>query len=192
MTDLHLVPFLFEGDSLIRVEDRNGDPWFVATDVCRTLGIRNAAQAVLPLDEDEKGICSIDTPGGVQELLVVSEGGLYTLILRSRLATTPGEPAHRFRRWVTSELLPTIRKTGKYDPRRRPDSVMDEMLLPIPEKRHIVNMFTRIGGPRAGAEKALQLGFKSVPALDAILAQKQFSFVVDLDESGPSEPAAVN
>jgi prophage antirepressor-like protein len=59
-------------------------------------------------------MCSTDTPGGPQEVVIVSESGLYTLILRSRTATTPGTVQHRFRRWVTSEVLPAIRKTGTY------------------------------------------------------------------------------
>ena len=70
--------------------------------------------ATAKLDDDEKGISSIDTLGGMQDLLVVTESGLYTLILRCRDAVTPGTTAHSFRKWVTSEVLPTIRKTGAY------------------------------------------------------------------------------
>jgi prophage antirepressor-like protein len=110
-----IIPFGFE-DHLIRVVMRDGDPWFVVADVCRVLGIQNAPQAVQNLDEDEKGICSTYTPGGQQDVLIVSEGGLYTLVLRSRSATTPGSVAHRFRRWVTGEVLPSIRRTGAYAP----------------------------------------------------------------------------
>ena len=190
MTDTNVVPFLFEGDTLVRSIDRDGEPWFIATDICRALGIQQATRAVQPLDEDEKGMISVHTPGGPQDLLIVSEGGLYTLILRSRAATTAGTAAHRFRKWVTSELLPAIRKTGRYDPRHR--QADDEMSQPLSEKRLIVNMFTKIGGPRAGAEKALQLGFKSVPAIEAMLAQKQFSFIVDLDEAPPAASEAIN
>lgn len=62
----------------------------------------------------KRGVSSTHTLGGEQEVLIVSEGGLYTLILRSRQATTPGSAAHRFRKWVTGELLPQIRKTGRY------------------------------------------------------------------------------
>lgn len=108
-----VVPFSFEGN-VVRTTTRDGDPWFVATDVCRTLGIQQATRAVDPLDDDEKGVSSIHTPGGTQDILVVSEGGLYTLILRSRLATKPGSVAHRFRRWVTAEVLPAIRRQGGY------------------------------------------------------------------------------
>lgn len=108
--------FVFDDEQphAIRVIERDGEPWFVAKDVCAVLTIKDVSDAVEPLDDDEKGRDLTPTLGGEQEMLIVSEGGLYTLILRSRQATTPGSMAHRFRRWVTSELLPQIRKTGRY------------------------------------------------------------------------------
>lgn len=106
--------FAFE-DHLVRVVMRDGDPWFVVKDVCSVLSIQNAAQAVESLDEDEKGICSVYTLGGQQDAVTVSESGMYTLVLRSRSATTPGSSAHRFRKWVTGDVLPQIRKTGRYE-----------------------------------------------------------------------------
>jgi anti-repressor protein len=66
---------------------RGDEPWFVAKDVCAVLGIEQATRAVEPLDDDEKGVSSIHTLGGEQQALIVSEGGLYRLILRSRQAT---------------------------------------------------------------------------------------------------------
>lgn len=110
--------FAFE-DHLVRMVEIDGEPWFVAKDACGILDVQNVSQAVAVLDDDEKAaICiSYTSSNGVsqeRETLVVSEGGLYTLTLRSRAATTPGAPAHRFRKWVTAELLPAIRKTGKY------------------------------------------------------------------------------
>lgn len=108
-----VTPFIFE-DQPVRTIQRDGEPWFIAVDVCAAINVRNTAQAVEILDTDEKGICSTDTPGGPQDVIIVSESGLYTLILRSRKATTPGTVQHRFRRWITSEVLPAIRKTGGY------------------------------------------------------------------------------
>ncbi len=105
--------FGFE-DNLVRVVMKSGAPWFVAADVCRVLGLKNTAMAVKSLDEDERGVSSTYTLGGSQEVLTISEGGLYTMILRSRAAMTPGSPAHRFRKWVTAEVLPAIRKTGSF------------------------------------------------------------------------------
>lgn len=107
MTDL--LPFAFE-DSLVRVRaDADGEPWFVARDVCAVLGLGNPSQAASDLDEDEKGISTTDTLGGPQEMLTVSESGLYSLVFRSRKPE-----AKRFRKWVTAEVLPSLRKTGAY------------------------------------------------------------------------------
>lgn len=108
-----LVPFEFEG-AQVRVIHIDGAPWFVAADVCKVLGIGNNRTAVAKLDDDEKGAHSMDTPGGPQETTIVSEAGFYKLSLRSRNATTPGTVQHRFCKWVTGTVLPTIRKTGSY------------------------------------------------------------------------------
>ena len=107
--------FGFE-DHLVRVVMRDGEPWFVAMDVCRAIGIRNWKDSVERLDEDEKGVGNSDLLGGGQAVLIVSESGLYTIILRSHAAITPGTAAHRFRKWVTAEVLPQIRRTGAYAP----------------------------------------------------------------------------
>lgn len=93
----------------VRVMDRDGQPWFVAADVCRVLELSNPSMACEGLDEDEKGISSADTLGGSQQMRIISESGLYALIFKSRKAE-----ARKFRRWVTSEVLPAIRRTGGY------------------------------------------------------------------------------
>jgi prophage antirepressor-like protein len=95
--------------SKFRVIDRDGDPWFVLSEVCRELGISNPSDWVARLDEDEKGVAEIETPGGVQNLRIINESGLYSIILRS---TKP--EAKTFKKWITSEVLPAIRKTGRY------------------------------------------------------------------------------
>lgn len=93
---------------------RDGAPWFVAKEACAALDIANHRDAILKLDADEKGVALTDTPGGPQEVSIISESGLYTLILRCRGATTPGTVPHRFRRFVTSEVLPQVRHHGSY------------------------------------------------------------------------------
>ena len=93
----------------IRVIMRYGDPWFVAKDVCECLDLANSRDAVSRLDDDEKGVGKADTLGGSQDMTLISESGLYTLIMRSNKPE-----AKVFRKWVTSEVLPSIRKTGKY------------------------------------------------------------------------------
>ena len=92
----------------------DGNPWFAASDVCKALGLTNSRMSLKALDADEKGVSSTYTPGGRQAVNVISESGLYTLILRCRDAVTPGTIPYRFRKWVTGEVLPQIRKTGRY------------------------------------------------------------------------------
>lgn len=100
--------FTFEGHE-VRVVVKDGEPWWIAADVCAALEIDKHRDALARLDIDERGSVKVDTLGGPQEVGAVSESGLYTLILRSRKPA-----AHPFRRWVTHEVLPAIRKTGVY------------------------------------------------------------------------------
>lgn len=93
----------------IRVVTKESDAWFVATDVCKVLEIGNPSMAVNRLDDDEKGVNTIETPGGTQRMVVINESGLYSLILTSRK-----EEAKRFKKWITAEVLPSIRKHGMY------------------------------------------------------------------------------
>ena len=88
----------------------NNEPWFVGKDVAEILGYKEASKAVRQhVDEDDKGGSILDTPGGKQNITIINESGLYSLILSSKLPT-----AKKFKRWVTSEVLPSIRKTGGY------------------------------------------------------------------------------
>ncbi|WP_423802741.1 BRO-N domain-containing protein [Pasteurella langaaensis] len=103
------------GEASIRVVSINGEPWFVAKDICDAIGIENNRKALLVLDDDEKGVTLSNTLGGQQEMNIVSESGMYTLILRCRDAVKKDSTPYRFRKWVTSEVLPQIRKTGKYE-----------------------------------------------------------------------------
>jgi prophage antirepressor-like protein len=104
--------------SQVRVIMRDGEPWFIAKDVCDILDIVSARQAVGKLDEDEKGVCNVYTPGGNQSMLCVSEPGLYGLIFTSRKLE-----AKAFKRWVKHEVLPSIRKTGSYNQTQTVSSV---------------------------------------------------------------------
>ena len=103
----------------VRVVQVDGEPWFVAADVCRALEISNSRDAVARLDDDEKGVGSTDTLGGKQGMQIVNEPGLYTLVLGSRKPE-----AKAFKRWVTHEVLPSIRKHGAY----LTDNVLEEAL----------------------------------------------------------------
>lgn len=102
------APFSFNGQT-IRVGVQDGEPWFVSVDVCAQLEHSNSRMAISGLDDDEKGVTSAYTLGGEQTLNVVNESGLYQLIFKSKKPQ-----AKAFRRWVTREVLPSIRKTGSY------------------------------------------------------------------------------
>lgn len=95
------------GQAVRSVLDESAQPWFVAADVLALLDLHRSSLAAL--DEDEKGVHSLDTPGGQQRFTLISEAGLYSLILRSRKPE-----AKAFRRWVTHDVLPAIRRTGNY------------------------------------------------------------------------------
>lgn len=88
----------------------DGEPWFVGGDVCAVLGITETHRALAALDEDEKGRHSVTTPGGPQQTSIISESGLYSMVLRSRKPE-----ARAFRKWVTAEVIPSIRLAGRYE-----------------------------------------------------------------------------
>lgn len=102
-----VVPFQFQTSEVRTITDEHGEPWFVAADVCAVLGHTNPTVAVDRLDDDERAKKSLGRQG---DTWIISESGLYALIVRSNK-----KQAKVFRKWVTSEVLPTIRKTGKYE-----------------------------------------------------------------------------
>lgn len=120
MANSQTAVFKFESDNPIRSIIIAGEPWFVAQDVCTALRIQNVTQALEKLDDDERSMFNIGHEhraifdSRVKEINIISESGLYTLILRCRDAVTPSTIPYRFRKWVTSEVLPQIRRTGSY------------------------------------------------------------------------------
>ena len=105
------VPFEFEGKA-VRTVLKDGEIWFVAVDACAVLEHSNSRMAISGLEEDEKGVSIVYTPGGPQRVNIVSESGLYSLVFTSRKPE-----AKAFRRWVTGVVLPTLRRTGQFDMR---------------------------------------------------------------------------
>lgn len=94
----------------IRTVELDGEPWLVGKDVAEALGYKNPQEAIRThVDDEDKGVSEILTPGGKQSVPIINESGLYSLVLSSKLPT-----ARKFRRWVTSEVLPSIRRTGQY------------------------------------------------------------------------------
>ena len=105
----------------VRVVMRDGEPWFIAADICRALDVDNNRQAVSRLDEDEKGVILNDTNRGKRSMAVISEPGLYALVLGSRKPE-----AQSFRRWITHEVLPAIRQEGAYMTPERLHKVLED------------------------------------------------------------------
>lgn len=144
-----LVPFDFEGSQVRVFTDAQGEPWFVAADVLSTISLDR--KALERLDDDEKGVNSIHTPGGTQEMTTVNEPGLYALVLGSRKAE-----AKRFKRWVTHEVLPAIRKTGSY-------AVSAMAALPAPTQDRVTSLLligeavAKVPGVKVGIAMAATL-----------------------------------
>ncbi|WP_324193210.1 BRO-N domain-containing protein [Nocardia nova] len=136
-----LMPFTYEGTP-IRTVVVDGAPEFVAADVCRVLEHSNPSAATVGLDEDERGLRIVETPSGAQQMATVTEAGLYSLIIRSRKPE-----AKRFRRWITHEVIPAIRKTGGY-------GQAVERLTPLEYARQLVAAEERAELETARAEKA--------------------------------------
>lgn len=108
--------FMFE-DAPMRTIFHEGNPWFVATDAARILGIKNWRTSTLGFPKNEKGVRTVNTLGGNQEMTLLSEPGLYRLIFMSRK-----ESAEKFKTWVFAEVLPSLRKTGRYEVEESPEA----------------------------------------------------------------------
>jgi len=109
MPSLAVKPFDFKGTPVRTVTYETGLTWWVLSDVCKVLGLTTPARVAERLDVDEKGVSQIHTPGGDQDMTIVNESGLYNVILRS-----DKPEAREFKRWVTHEVLPSIRQHGGY------------------------------------------------------------------------------
>lgn len=108
MTDIKI--FKSQEFGQVRTVDVDGEPWLVGKDVAEALGYSDPAKAIrVHIDDEDKGVADLSTPGGIQSATIINESGLYSLVLSSKLPT-----AKKFKRWVTSEVLPSIRKHGLY------------------------------------------------------------------------------
>lgn len=101
-----------------------GEPWWVGIDVTNMLGIVGGHQALRRLEDYERGVCNIYTPSGEQEMIIINESGMYSLLLTSRKPI-----AKQFKRWLTTEVLPSIRKHHQYPP----PAIVDPATLPVPD-----------------------------------------------------------
>jgi prophage antirepressor-like protein len=130
--------------SKVRTVMRDGEPWFAAKDVCEILELGNSRMALERLDDDEKGVSSIDTLGGTQEMQIVNEPGLYSLVLGSRKPE-----AKAFKRWITHEVIPSVRKHGIY----ATDNFLE---LSINDPEYAITLLTRYKAER-DVRKALEV-----------------------------------
>ena len=166
----------------------DGEPWFVGKDVAEILGYSNTRKSLADhVDEEDKGVTKCDTLGGVQDLTVINESGLYGLILSSKMPN-----AKKFKHWVTSEVLPAIRKHGIYATDNVIDNILNnpdfgiQLLTKLKEERT-----ARVEAERRNAilmhvnktytvtEIAKELGLKSAIQLNKILAEKKIQYQVN-------------
>lgn len=104
-----IVPFNFDGSQVRVIVDLEGNPWWVAADVCAVLDLTDVSRAVSRLDDADARTTRVRSGGQLRQMNIIKESGLYDLVLDSRKPE-----ARRFRRWITSEVLPSIRRTGSY------------------------------------------------------------------------------
>ncbi|WP_188260678.1 BRO-N domain-containing protein [Azospirillum tabaci] len=155
----HITPLNFEGMT-VRIIAMDGSPRFVLADVCHVLEIGNNRDAASRLDDDEKGVGIIDTPGGEQQLTIINESGLYSLILTSRKPA-----AKRFKKWVTAKVLPSIRKTGSYTMGAKDETDSAPAEQPFHQRLGAVRTGTHLWGKEAGRQFWVEMNLPIVPGM---------------------------
>ena len=176
---LALTPNTFNFEShAVRVVMCDDEPWFVATDICDALNIQNASQVIARLDQDERSMFNIGRQGAAH---IVSESGMYTLVLRCRDAVKPGTVPHRFRKWVTSIVLPAIRKTGQFTAQPCIDAAPDTAHTPA----DLASLYP------ADVERALQLLNKHIYQADRYTACSSSCRTTKPKSPSSSPPAAI-
>lgn len=179
------LPKIFQyEDKPVRVVINNGQPWWVAKDVCEVLEIVKYRDVLARFDDDERMSFPVDTLGGRQNMICVNEPGLYRLMFVSNK-----EKAKRFQKWVTHEVLPTIRKHGIYANDNVIDQILNnpdfgiKLLTTLKEERQARlevertnNILMHVNKTYTATEIAKELGFRSAIALNQDLAQKRIQF----------------
>lgn len=181
-----LQPFNFKENKVRVILNENNEPWFVTRDVCGVLGIKRIDNANRFLDKDERGTHNVRTLGGNQNMSIMSESGLYSIILRARKPE-----AQQFKRWVTHEVLPTIRKTGKYSVNEMPDrKQLAQMVLDAENEKEKYKKELEQAQPELDYNRkvlssvntytttqiAKELGMKSAKELNKILHEKRVQY----------------
>ena len=178
-----LKNFTFE-DQQIRVLTIEGEPWFVGKDVAEVLGYSNSRKAIADhVDSEDKGVTKCYTLGGTQQIAIINESGLYSLILSSKLPD-----AKKFKRWVTSEVLPTIRKHGAY---MTPAKI--EEVLTDPDT--IIQLATQLKQEREGrliAEQRIGELTPKADYCDRVLADKSLVTITQIAKDYGMSGRALN
>lgn len=176
MNDLQI--FNNEEFGEIRTVEIDGEPWFVGKDIAQALGYSNTSDAILKhVDEEDKGVAKCDTLGGTQNLTVINESGVYALVFGSKL-----ESAKKFKHWITSEVLPQIRKTGSYAVAKSPTELivlmaqemdrqakavlevkedvkrLESKIMTVPNEYYTVAGYANLKGKRIDVTRANQIG----------------------------------
>lgn len=174
----------------IRTMERDGAPWFVGKDVAAALGYKDATKAARErVDAEDRGVAKMDTPSGQQEMTIINESGLYALVLGSKLPS-----AKRFKRWVTSEVIPSIRKNGGYingQENMTPEELMASALLmaqkTLAERDARISALTvenQIMAPKAEyfdalVDRGLLTGFRETAKALEVPPKKFVSFLLE-------------
>lgn len=165
-----------KGTHLVRT--LQSDPWWVASDIAKALEYRNATDMCRMLDDDQKGIRLVDTLGGEQRMTIVNESGMWTCVLRSDKPA-----AKRFRRWLTAEVLPTLRQTGRFEMGSTPAGERPQLSIEaIARITDSVAKVSRIGGKAAAIRLWNALGGPPIFDPATIASAASVSLI---DQSGP-------
>ena len=178
-----LMLFQKEEFGQVRVVEHNGEPWFIAKDVCECLGLDTSNLSKV-LDEDELSTCPVQYTDQVRNLSITSEAGLYSLILRSRKPE-----AKAFKRWVVHEVLPAIRKHGIYATENVVNQILDnpefgiQLLTALKEEREArvnaekrVAILSHVRKTYTTTEIAKELGFRSAVAFNRVLCEQHIQY----------------
>ena len=164
----------------LRVIDKDTQPWFVASDVSEILGYRSAYDMTRMLEDYEKDTHPVRTPGGVQQVTIISESGLYYCIMRSNKET-----AKEFRQWVTTDVLPSIRKYGLYmtdnllEKTLKDPNFLITILTKYKEEKEKNKMLLHAGKLYTATEIAKELGFRSAQELNEDLRKRGIQYKVN-------------
>jgi prophage antirepressor-like protein len=175
-----LVPFEFDGIR-VRIVMRDGEPWFVLADVCRVLEVGNTGDALARLDSDEKDYIDIvDGTPGTPRRAIINESGLYSLILTSRKPE-----AKRFKKWITSEVIPSIRKTGSYGVPQinvRDPSQLHQIAIQLVEVNRELEDRARSAEAQVGEMAPKVAGFDRIAGADGLLGIREAAKALGVQE----------